>query len=238
MKNKPSNLKYTDLCIYVDNTVYNRDDNNVPISLREMTLAEQEKVYNYIYNIIGALTTKKKLFPNFKYIEEFSIEAATNVFLRLTNPKQDFSTSDFKNASKKTLVPLKSVLNYIKKVLPFMVVDFRNEHYQVLGNPEYLGVDNTDGIIEYIEDYVRSDYEKPKTELLQEGFKNIIKHLNKVLDKGIFKNNEKEKNNLKMSILLTLKNIFTVPTYLNLSTRKKLNKIKSQVDNWKENIVV
>ena len=49
MKRKPANMKYTDLCKYIDATMYERDENNNPTSLRELTDAEIEKVYNYLY---------------------------------------------------------------------------------------------------------------------------------------------------------------------------------------------
>lgn len=238
MKNKPSNLKYTDLCIYIDNTVYNRDKNNIPISLREMTPIEQENVYNYLYNIISALTAKKKLLYTFQDIEEFSIEFAGNVFLRLTNKKQDFLDPDFKKKGKKRLAPVKSVLNYIKNVLPLIVVDYRKDNYKEMVNPEYVGWDSADSVRKYVEDSVRADYEKPKNQLIEEGFSHIIEHLDKILDKSIFKNNKIEKNNLRLSILLTLRNIFNTPNYLETKNRKKLIIIKSQVENWKQNIII
>ena len=35
-------MKYTDLCIYIDKAIYNRDENNNPISLRTLTSEEDD----------------------------------------------------------------------------------------------------------------------------------------------------------------------------------------------------
>lgn len=231
MKAKPSNLKYTDLCIYIDKTIYNRDENNNPISLREMTPLEESTVYNYLYNLISALTVKQGLLKNLQDVEEFSIGFANDLFLRLINKRQSFSNPEMKREKGK-LKPIKSVLNYIKNVLPLIVVDFRKRNFKETFSTEYLDENDVEGVKNFLENQVRAEYEKPRQELFEDYFADIIKYLDDMLDKSIFKKNEFEKNNLKISILLTLNRMLSLPVSCNnLKGSKKINLIKSQIEN-------
>ena len=238
MKSKPSNLKYTDLCIYIDKTIYNRDENNNPISLREMTPLEESTVYNYLYNLISALTVKQRLLKNLQDVEEFSIGFANDLFLRLINKRQSFSNPEMKREKGK-LKPIKSVLNYVKNVLPLIVVDFRKRNFKETFSTEYLDENDVEGVKNFLEGQVRAEYEKPRQKLFEDYFADIIKYLDDILDKSIFKKNEFEKNNLKISILLTLNRMLSLPVSCNnLKDSKKINLIKSQIENWKDNIVI
>ena len=238
MKSKPSNLKYTDLCIYIDKTIYNRDENNNPISLREMTPLEETTVYNYLYNLISALTVKQRLLNNLQDVEEFSIGFTNDLFLRLINKRQSFSNPEMKKEKGK-LKPIKSVLNYVKGVLPLIVVDFRKRNFKETFSTEYLDENAVEGVKNFLENQVRSEYEKSRQELFEDYFVNIIKYIDSMLDKSIFKKNEFEKNSLKLSILLTLNRMLSLPISCNnLKNSKKINLLKSQIENWKDNIVI
>ena len=52
MRAKPWNMKYTDLCIYIDKTIYERDKDNNPIALRKLTSEEIDNVYTYLYTTL------------------------------------------------------------------------------------------------------------------------------------------------------------------------------------------
>ena len=47
MRAKPWNMKYTDLCIYIDKTIYERDQDNNPTALRKLTNDEFLTVWSW-----------------------------------------------------------------------------------------------------------------------------------------------------------------------------------------------
>ena len=228
MKSKPSNLKYTDLCIYIDNTVYERDENNNPIGLRRLTSIEEETVYNYLYNIIIALAHKKKLFPykDVNQYNDFSSMFATKLYMRITSQKQDFSNT------RSRMRPIKSVLNLIKKVIGYAAIDFRNDNYQQILNPEYDELEKIDTVSEYSQDIIRSQYERPQHEIFIYVFVDIAKYVDKVVNKSFFNRNKRESSNLKLSVLLSIERFVTLPHNIkNKSTPKKAKLLQKQVDN-------
>ena len=79
MRAKPWNRKYTDLCIYIDKTVYERDQDNNPTALRKLTSQETDNVYTYLYNVIYALSVKKRLFTQKADYDAFCLEAAGDI---------------------------------------------------------------------------------------------------------------------------------------------------------------
>lgn len=239
MKNKPSNLKYTDLCIYIDNTVYERDENNNPIKLKKMTPYEEEKVYNYLYNLIGALTYKNKYFLNPQDREDFIFDFSTETFLRLTNPKQDFSKDFRDKTNKRRLSPIKSVLNYIKGILNFSIMDYRNLNYKETLDPNYNSQEEILGCKEMLEEQIRSTYQQSYQELLLEQFKLLPIYLKEILDNSIYNTNLLTRNCLELSILLTISNFMTISNkYKNYSINKKIFKLKSQLNEWKNNVII
>ena len=117
MYEKPKDLTYTDLCIYVDEHVY--EDNH-----------DVELVYKYIYLIVLMLAQQGRVFEKHKYYDPFALYAATRIYLRLTNKKQ----YELDRNGEPKMVRIKSVLNYAKRVLYPMKVDFEQSEYaQSLG---------------------------------------------------------------------------------------------------------
>ena len=237
MKNKPVNLKYTDLCIYIDKTVYERDENNNPIALRKMAPQEEETVYNYLYMVIRALTYKKKYSLSYQDLENFIFDFTTEVFLRLTSCRQDFSKTFKDKHAKRTLVPIKSVLNYIKSTLNFSVIDYRKANFKEVLNPDYDKQSDLDGCKEFLERQIRESYQRPYSEILLEEFEYLPSYLDEILDNSMFKHNTFKRNTLRLSILLTINNFITLPNKYKLySKSRQQNYLKSQLETWRENI--
>ena len=90
------NVRYVDMCIYIDDHIYTDD-------------YSEELVYQYLYHIISMLTLKRNYFNTKQQREEFSLFAASHYYMRLTDKRQ------FEKNSK--LEPIKSILNYIIKTL-------------------------------------------------------------------------------------------------------------------------
>ena len=109
MRAKPWNMKYTDLCIYIDKTVYERDQDNNPTALRKLTGDEIDNVYTYLYNVIYALSVKKRLFTQKADYDAFCLEAAGDIFMRLGKPDQDFTYQSKHNKPIKSAREIKLV---------------------------------------------------------------------------------------------------------------------------------
>jgi len=110
---KPTNISYTEMCIYIDENIYTD-------SFDETT------VYQYLYHIIMMLAKQAQLFSRHHYYDSFAIYGANRVYFRLTNKKQWQPNED--NTGYK-MQRIKSVLNYIKNILYHLKVDFEQEEY-------------------------------------------------------------------------------------------------------------
>lgn len=122
---KPKNVKYTDMCIYIDENVYEPNH-------------DQVLVYQYIYHVVLMLAKQASLFTEHRYYDGFAIFGANRIYRRLTNKKQFEYNSD----GTPKMTKIKSVLNYAKKILYHLKVDYEQQEYsQALSKDS---VDNTD----------------------------------------------------------------------------------------------
>lgn len=124
---KPKGVSYTDMAIYIDENVYKDDcDDNL--------------VYQYLYHIINMLAYNGKFFKTARQYDDFSIQSATYIFMRLKNKKQyewDYTKESFK------LEKIKSVLNYIKRLMyPMRVMFEQNDYSQQYQDKEFEIEDN------------------------------------------------------------------------------------------------
>ena len=106
------NERIVDLCIWVDENAYKED-------------VDKEKLYDSLYRIVSVLAIKHKLLPQWEDYQPFSLYAASRLYLRLTNPKQFKVNKDGKKMKK-----VKSILNFIKKTMHPMIVDFQNQSFE------------------------------------------------------------------------------------------------------------
>lgn len=98
---KKPRMKYTDMCIWVDENAY-RDD------------CDESKLFEYIYHIAKMLAFQGRYFNTGRKYEDFSIEVATRMFVKMRRG----------NNSK-----VKSILNYLKSALHFYKIDFERSEY-------------------------------------------------------------------------------------------------------------
>ena len=224
MKRKPANMKYTDLCIYIDSTMYERDEDNNPIALRELTPEEVEKVYNYLYNLIYALSVKKKLFTNKFDYDAFCLESAGAIYMRLRRANQNFDVDAKQNKA------IKSIRNYIDGALGFMAITWRQSNYLDIINPEYDSFDAINGVQGYVLNQATKTYDENKATAYQELIKNLPSYIIKSADNSIFKNNKLAKHELILSEYLSLCNCLSL-TYKQhkYSENKQKDKILAQL---------
>lgn len=192
MKSKPRNLKYTDMCIYIDSHIY---EPNVDV----------ETVFNYLQYLFYGLSYKKKFFKNKDDYEKYSVFAATHVYLRLTNERQ-FLPDD----NPKKLVKIKSVLNYIKKILYPMKIDYQKQFFNEVYDDKYNGEGTVENIQNYLINNVKNGNRLFLVEEVKDYFSYIPNLIWNVLKQTLYAKDKIMLSNLYISCLLTLLNKITL----------------------------
>ena len=104
-------MKITDMCIWIDSNAYKEG-------------VDKNQLFEYLYNISISISIKNKLLPQWSDYEPFALYLATQTYLRLVNPKQ-FLPEDNPKRMKK----VKSVLNYIKRIMYPMIVNYQKQNF-------------------------------------------------------------------------------------------------------------
>lgn len=186
---KPDDITYTDMCIYIDNNVY-KDS------------FDENLVYQYIYHIIYMLAKKASYFKQNHYYDDFAIYAASRVYFRLTNKKQWQLDED----GNYKLDRIKSILNYIKKILYPLKVDFEQSEYcQTISKesyPEEVNYNFSNLLNNSIDELTFSEFGLT--------FNNIGKTCKAFLKTIPYKTNSVEWLNIYTSVMLTFLNSITL----------------------------
>lgn len=106
---KPS-MKYTDMAKWIDDNIY-------------QGTADTETAYEYLYQLSNMLAHQNEYFQTAEQYDQFSLYAASRLYMRLTNKKQFEYTDDGYPKMK----IIKSILNYLKHVIYPFKVDFELE---------------------------------------------------------------------------------------------------------------
>ena len=107
---KPNDVTYTQMAMWIDENVYSKD-------------TDESRLYEYLYHLSNMLAGNASYFKNAQDYDQFSLYCASRLFQRLFNPKQFEVDSDGIPKMKQ----IKSILNYIKKVIYPYKVDFELE---------------------------------------------------------------------------------------------------------------
>ena len=204
---KPNNLKYTDLCIYIDQ--------NAPKIVNPGENPEIENlIYNYLWLLVKALAIKKCMFTEFQDYDMYAFYAANRLFFAIRKNQ----INQGKVIKGKLIKPIKSCLNYTKALLYPMKIEYQLETFKEIIEEEF--VSKKFDAFAYKEQLKTRAVEHSE---VNEQFKKYIKETlssdNKILDNVLqnspFNKSTKEYKNLKISILLSSIQI--------LKTRKKLD---------------
>lgn len=101
---KPANLKYTDLAIWID----------------EHGSEDTEILFKYLYVLVYMLASKNKYFETEEDCDDFSIYVAERMYFRYQNVGKTMRNH-------RVVSEVTSVLNYLKKTLPFAYNDFLHD---------------------------------------------------------------------------------------------------------------
>jgi hypothetical protein len=192
---KPNNLKFTDLCIYIDQ--------NVPKIVNPGEHPDLENtVYNYLWLLVKALAIKKCMFKNFADYDGYSFYAATRLFTALRKNQ----LNQGKVIKGKLIRPIKSCLNYTKALLYPMKIEYQRENFREVIEEEFVST-KFDALAykEQLKNQARSSAEVTHifSSYLQEVVMQSNKLLEDILQKSPFNKSTPEYKNLKISILLT-----------------------------------
>lgn len=204
---KPANMKYTDMCMFIDE--------NVPKIVNPGENPEIENtIYNYLWLLVKALAIKKCMFQNFEDYDMYSFYAATRLFTALRKNQ----INQGKVIKGKLIRPIKSCLNYTKALLYPMKIEYQRENFKEVIEEEFVST-KFDALAykEQLKSQARDSAEVMQTfkGYIQSAIRNNHKILEDILQKSPFNDSTPEYKNLKISILLT-------SVYI-LKNKKKLN---------------
>ena len=209
---KPSSMKYTDMCVFIDE--------NVPKIVNPGEYPELENtIYNYLWLLVKALAIKKCMFKNFEDYDLYSFYAATRLFTALRKNQ----LNQGKVIKGKLIRPIKSCLNYTKALLYPMKIEYQRENFREVIEEEFVST-KFDALAykEQLKNQARDNAEVTQTfkDYVHSTVINSNKLLEEILQKSPFNNSTPEYKNLKISILLTSTHI--------LKNKKKLNAASAQ----------
>lgn len=211
---KPSNMKYTEMCQYIDA--------NVPKLANPGEYPEIEgTVYNYLWLLVKALAIKKCMFQKFEDYDGYAFYSATRLFLALRK--------NYLNQGKvikgKSIKPIKSCLNYTKALLYPMKIEYQRETFKEIIEEEFVSKKFDAFAYETqlkSEAQDSSDITANLKWYLQEALSKKSRLLDELLEKSPFGATTAEYKNLKISILLNSINILQTKNKLVLTDQQSI----------------
>lgn len=213
---KPADMKYTDLCIYIDQNV------SKIINPGENPEIENT-IYNYLWLLVKALAIKKCMFNDFQDYDMYAFYAANRLFFALRKNQ----LNQGKTIKGKLIRPIKSCLNYTKALLYPMKIEYQRESFKEVIEEEFVSKKfDAFAYKEQLKNQARdnSGVTKQFKEQVQISLMQSGKLLDDILQKSPFNASTQEYQNLKISILLTSIQI--------LKNKKKLDATPQSVILW------
>lgn len=214
---KPVGMKFTDLCIYVDQ--------NVPKIVNPGEFPEIENtIYNYLWLLVKALAIKKCMFNNFADYDPYAFYAANRLFFALRKNQ----LNQGQTIKGKFIKPIKSCLNYTKALLYPMKVEYQREAYkEILKEADISNKFDSFALSEQLKDHARQA--QGSTDLFIETLATSLQQTGSIVDKVLarspFTKDSVEYKRLKMSLMIN-----TINT---LKAKKKLDGNIITVVLWK-----
>lgn len=213
---KPANLKFTDLCIFIDQ--------NVPKIVNPGEFPELENtIYNYLWLLVKALAIKKRMFQDFQEYDMYAFYSASRLFVALRRNQ----LNQGKVIKGKEIKPIKSCLNYTKALMYPMKIEYQRENFREVIEEEYISTKfDSLAFKEQLKNQARDSAEITHQfrSYVQEVVAQSGKLLDDILQKSPFNGSTPEYKNLKISIMLTSIQI--------LKTKKKLTTANQSVVLW------
>ena len=191
---KPADMKYTDMCIWIDE--------NIPkIGAHPGEYPDiEDTVYNYLYLLTKALAIKKRMFQNFEDYDGYAFYAASRLFTAIRKNYQNQG----KTIKGKVIRPIKSCLNYTKTLLYPMKVEYMRETFAQVISEEFTSKQfDAFSFKEHLKDYAEQSQSKVS---LQMDLTDTIYEIGYLIDQTLagspFHRNQPEWKKLKITLLL------------------------------------
>jgi len=206
---KPENMKYTDMCIYIDNNMEYLAKASDP----DNTIVEN--VYKYLYLIVYALSCKQKFFRDIQDYDDFSVITASILYMRIVDKRQYLPDGD-----PKKIKPIKSSLNYIKSALYGLKVNYQQENFFPTMHPKLYGEIETGTAAKEI---IESQDADKMHEAIMEEFLFIPRKIERVIKRSPYRNNPVFCKNLYISLLLSFVDSITLTnSFLSKYNKRKV----------------
>ena len=194
----PKGQRYTDLCIYIDSEIKKPD-------------CDEKKCFEYMYHLFYILAVKGRMFLTSSDYDNYALYGATQLFLRYRKEKEPGSK----------LKPIKSCLNYIKRILYPLKVNYQKSNFFQVFKEEALNGSAPIGIADSQKtlagninnNLVQTEYKYCLTQIAS-TIKLVLKGSPYIKDKAAM-------HNLYISCLLTLLKSITI-------SNKNLLRIKNK----------
>lgn len=209
---KPSDVTYTQMAIWIDEHVYTDD-------------IDESLLYEYLYHLSNMLAGQASYFSTALEYDHFSLYSASRLFQRLYNPKQ----FELDENNQPRMKQIKSILNYIKKVIYPYKVDFEMEFKIEDKNMDVIQVGSFDLGSHMIES--ASLFDRLEFSVSIESVASIVRsHLRKIPKRK----NSAEWSNIYLSCMLTLLDSIT----LTRTMMSKYESLKLKKDEYLDSVYV
>lgn len=222
---RPKNLKIVDMCIYVDT--------NFEAFVKHPTQLEEDKLTKYIYWIVDSIAKKQHLFgKNYQYYDEFALFLTSEVFCIMRKKIQHKGEI----SRGREVIPIKSVLNFIKAVMYPYKVQFEQSMYSCVIWPDM--VSDPDQLAENMREEVRQQYLndlQEDLELFMEELPNRIwQQFTKICP---YRRDPAMMKKIYMSVVLTLIENITLRTKVEEKSQSRLykNDVKRLLNMYSKN---
>ena len=213
---KPANMKYTEMCIFIDENVTKIVNPGENPELENL-------IYNYLWLLVKALAIKKCMFTDYQDYDMYAFYAANRLFFALRKNQ----LNQGKTIKGKLIRPIKSCLNYTKALLYPMKIEYQRESFKEIIEEEFVSKKfDAFAYKEQLKNRARdsSGVVRQFKKLVQEALNSNNSLLEDVLQKSPFSENSPEYQNLKISILLNSIQI--------LKNKKKLDIANQSIVLW------
>lgn len=214
---KPQGMKYTEMCMYIDA--------NIPtIATPGKDQLVENTVYNYLWLLVKALAIKRHLFDNFKDYDPYCFYAAERLFFAL---RKNYNNQG-KIIKGKEIRPIKSCLNYTKKILYAMKVEYQNQSYQTIIAEEWVSKKfDAFQFKEQMKEEAKQSHAVSRQfwQYVKDSLEHSDDILNNILQKSPFSYGTTDYKHLKMTIMLNC--------YYGIRNKGKLDQNPTTILTWK-----
>lgn len=206
---KPTDVTYTDMCIYIDENIYKEE-------------YDEQKIFEYLYHLSKMLAKNSSFFRYPEYYEDFALYCASQCFMRLIDKRQ----FEIDENGKPKLEKIKSILNYLKSVLYPKKVDFEQFYYsQTITRTDYEDIPDPNS--NYFFSYHLTDsIDRISMAEFNMCLNDSVKTAKAYLKNIPHKKNSSEFENIYISCLLTFLDSVT----LKKKDIKRINELKTGVN--------